>query len=134
MSGILDYANAVASALSEYGAEVALAPDFDIRDLKGIRVVVLPYGRKAKLATRISHQNQFVINVAIIQKANGMQAEENISKAEEIGAKLLGAKLVNGSCLQVEWDPLYSVDELREKGLFISVLKIAVEDFSRAQQ
>lgn len=129
MSGILDYANAVVEMLSAYGAKIEFAPDFDVRDLKEIRVAVLPAGRKTKFETRGSKRKEHLLNVAVIQKWNGRDIEDLIAKAEEIGDLLHGKRILNGICMNVEWNPLYAVDELREKGIFISVLNVVFEEF-----
>jgi len=132
MSGILDYAKAIAELLAEFDAEVDLAPDYEMRNLKTARVVVLPAARGSKLASRIDKQNDFHLSVAVIKKvASLMEVEQLTVLSERIGNMLLGAKVLSGNCVTVEWEPIYSVDELREKRIFISVVKVGIKDFSR---
>lgn len=132
MRSVFDFARAVAELLSEYSAEVTAAPDYDVKSLNGLRVLVMPFGRKGKFATRGIKQNEHLVTVAILQKCKDLdKLDQLVSKAEQIGDGLLGAKALGCAVVRVEWNPLYAVEELREKGLFVSVMNVVIEEFAQ---
>ena len=52
MSDILNLARAVAEELREYKAELLYFPEFELRDLDDLRIVVVPAGTQYKTLSR----------------------------------------------------------------------------------
>lgn len=129
MSNILEIANGVADCLAEYKAEVMFSPEFELRKMQDMRVVVLPVGKERKFLTRSSFDNGDSIDVAVIHKCRDEAAVADlISMVEGIGASLLNLRIGMSICKRVKWEPLFSVDELRGKGLFISVIQLFFQE------
>ena len=55
MSDILNLARAVAEELREYKAELLYFPEFELRDLDDLRIVVVPAGTQYKTLSRAAH-------------------------------------------------------------------------------
>ena len=56
MSDILTLARAVAEELREYKAELLYFPEFELRDLDDLRIVVVPAGTQYKTLSRAAHE------------------------------------------------------------------------------
>lgn len=129
MSSVFDIVNGVAALLSEYDAEVMFAPSFELRKMQSRRVVVMPTGKERKFQTRSSFESGADVAVAVIHKCRDEESvPELIALVELIGDKLLGARVGNSICIHAKWAPLYSVDELRTKALFISVIEFTFKE------
>lgn len=129
MSSILDIANGVAELLSDFSAEVRFAPSFELRKMQTRRVVVLPTGKERKFQTRSSFENGDSVAVAVIHKCRDEESvPELVSLVESIGARLLGSRVEDSICIRTKWEPLFSVDELRTKALFISVIELTFKE------
>ena len=55
MSDILNLARAVAEELREYKAELLYFPEFELRDLDDLRIVVVPAGTQYKTPVSYTH-------------------------------------------------------------------------------
>lgn len=131
MSSILAIAKGVAEKLASYNAEVMFAPEFELRKMQEMRVVVLPVGKKRKFLTRSSFENGDAVDVAVIHKCREESAvPELLSLVEQIGSELLGVRIGTSICFEAKWEPLFSVEELRTKGLFISVIQFIFKEMS----
>ena len=58
MSDILTLARAVAEELREYKAELLYFPEFELRDLDDLRIVVVPAGTQYKTQKQKDHEEQ----------------------------------------------------------------------------
>lgn len=131
MSAILTLANKVAERLKDFGAKVSYAPSFEVRSMQERNVVVLPFGLGKKIVSRFALTHEYVLNVAVIDKCrDDAELVELVGVTESIGSALLKCNIDSMTCVGVEWDPLYSVEELRAKKLFISVIKVTFKDVS----
>lgn len=124
MQDISNIANKVAEHLKDYGAEVMYAPNFELYAMQGKKVIVLPYGKKRKITSRIAYTNDCVLHIAVIKKCrNEAEVPELVSEVEEIGNKILKSKVDSSICVSIEYEPLYSSDDLRTNKLFIGVIQ-----------
>lgn len=129
MIEVVTLANKVAELLKDYGAEVMFAPSFELRYMQKRSVAVLPFGISKKLVSRVAITHDYTLNVALIDKCrDDAEVAELIKIISDIGNILLKCKIDSTTCVAVEWDPLYSVDDLRSKKLFISVIKVTFKD------
>ena len=130
-STILDIANGVAEKLADYNADVVFAPDYELKNMKDMRVFVLPVGREVGFATRAAKDNVFAVEVGVIHKCREQAAVPSlVQKVEEIGLKLHGATIGTCMCMKVKWEPMFSVEDLRSRGLFISVLHLSFKEYT----
>ena len=136
---IIDIADAVAAALNAPGqpgfsqpftaARKAL-PAFDLADLAGLHVTVVPKGVEVTGASRSLSQHDFQIDVGV-QKKLGTDLEAGtatmLALVDEIAAFLRRRPLAGAPGAM--WvrsvnEPVYSPEHLAEKRLFTSVLTV----------
>ena len=129
MSEVLKIAEAVAAALEEYHAELLYSPEFELRDLETMRVVVVPAGIEYKTLSRASHEETLKISVGILKRATEDDLPELLQFIESLGLGFLNRKLAGATCLAAAYNPLYSPEHLRERGQFTSVIELTFKRF-----
>ena len=136
MSTIIDIADAVAAELAggefsqSFTPERRVLPDYELADLKDLRVTVVPHGLEITGATRALSQYDVQTDVGVQKKiAADIDAEvaDLLGLVEEIAEFLKRRPLAALS--QAVWvktanDPVYAPDHLAEKRLFTSVLTV----------
>ena len=136
MSTIIDIADAVAAELAggefseSFTPERRVLPDYELADLKDLRVTVVPRGVEISGASRALCQHDFQIDVGVQKKVGtDLDAEvaELLGLVEEIAEFLKRRPLA--AVPQVCWvktanEPVYAPDHLAEKRLFTSVLTV----------
>ena len=125
MSEVLKIAEAVASELAEYQAEVQFAPEFELRDLETMRIIVVPSATEYKTLSRSAHEELLKIQIGILKRATEDDLSELLRFSEGIGLGFLSKKLAGATCVIVAYNPIYSADHLRERGQFTSVIELA---------
>ena len=68
MSDILTLARAVAEELKEYKAELLYFPEFELRDLDDLRIVVVPAGTQYKTLSRAAHEELPKVQIGILKR------------------------------------------------------------------
>ena len=136
MALVIDIADAVAAELDggsfseEFTPERRVLPDFELADLAGLKVTVVPKGMEIAGASRSLSQHDVQIDVGV-QKKIGSDLDTEVAAlcglVEEIAAFLKGHRLAG--LAGVAWvrtanEPVYSPEHLAEKRLFTSVLTI----------
>ncbi|MDD4818278.1 MAG: hypothetical protein PHI85_09945 [Victivallaceae bacterium] len=127
MSELLNIANAVADALAEYRAEVMLFPEFELRDLDEMRVVVVPLSTEYKTLSRAAHEELIKVQIGILKRCAVDDLDDALRFVEELGLGFLNKKLCGASCIAVSYNPVYSPEHLRERGQFTSVIELALK-------
>ena len=115
MSDILTLARAVAEELREYKAELLYFPEFELRDLDDLRIVVVPAG---------THEELPKVQIGILKRCREDALDEMLRFAEKLGLGFLNRKLAGGTCVSVTYNPIYSPEHLRERGQFTSVIEL----------
>lgn len=128
MIGINKAAAAVTEALSQYGAEFSLLPDFRLTNLAERRIVVVPISEDVKMVSRTQKEIVYKIDVGITQKADIETAEALISFTETLGNKMLAGSFLGAVCVSVMYDPVISTDDLRQKGQYIGVISLGLKE------
>ena len=127
MSELLNIASAVADALAEYRAEVMLFPEFELRDLDEMRVVVVPLSAEYKTLSRAMHEELTKVQIGILKRCAADDLDDALRFVEELGLGFLNKKLCGASCIAVSYNPVYSPEHLRERGQFTSVIELALK-------
>ena len=139
MSTIIDIADAVAATLNAPGepgfsqsftaARKAL-PAFELADLAGLHVTVVPKGVEITGASRSLSQHDYQIDVGV-QKKVGSELEADVAAlcglVEEIAVFLRRRALTGApgaAWVRSANEPVYSPEHLAEKRLFTSVLTV----------
>lgn len=124
MSEVLKIAEAVAASLSEYNVEVLFFPEFELRELETMRVIVVPVGTEYKTLSRVSHEELLKVQVGFLKRGCEDELPELLKLVEGLGLNFLNRKLGGATCLIVAYNPIYSPDHLRERGQFTSVIEL----------
>ncbi|MPM41397.1 hypothetical protein SDC9_88052 [bioreactor metagenome] len=124
MSEVLNIANAVAAELSDYHAEVLFFPEFELRELEEMRVVVVPTGTEYKTLSRAVHEELPKVQVGFLKRGCEDNLPELLQLVEGLGLGFLNRRLAGAMCVCVAYNPIYSPEHLRERGQFTSVIEL----------
>lgn len=144
MSTIIDIADAVTAELAggaegfseSFTPERRVLPDYELADLKDLRVTVVPRGVEITGASRTLSRHDVQIDIGVQQKLSAgteagtdmdTQVAELLGLVEEIAEFLQRRPLA--AMPQAVWvttsnDPVYAPDHLADKRLFTSVLTV----------
>jgi len=125
MSEVLKIADAVAEMLKEYHAEVLLFPEFELRDLEKMRVVVIPLSTEYKTLSRANHEEILKVQIGFLKRGCEDELPELLKLVEGLGLGFLNQKLAGAMCVCVAYNPIYSAEHLRERGQFTSVIELS---------
>ena len=136
MALVIDIADAVAAELAggsfteEFTPERRVLPDFELADLAGLKVTVVPKAVEIAGASRSLSQHDVQVDVGV-QKKLGTDLDTEVAAlcglVEEIAAFLKGHRLADvpgAAWVRTGNEPIYSPEHLAEKRLFTSVLTV----------
>ena len=89
MSDILTLARAVAEELREYKAELLYFPEFELRDLDNLRIVVVPAGTQYKTLSRAAHEELPKVQIGILKRCTEDELDGMLRFAEKLGLGFL---------------------------------------------
>ncbi len=136
MSLVIDIADAVTAELAggefsqAFAPQRKLLPEFDLADLKDLRVTVVPKAIEASGASRVASQLDVQVDVGIQKKiAADLEAEvaELLGLVDEIVQYMTRrplAALPNVAWAAASNDPIYAPDHLVNQRVFTSVLTL----------
>ncbi len=124
MSEVLNIANAVAAELSDYHAEVLYFPEYELRDLDEMRVVVVPLSTEYKAVSRTAREELPKVQVGVLKRCGEDGLDAMLQFVEGLGLGFLNRKLAGATCVCVAYNPIYSPEHLRERGQFTSVIEL----------
>jgi hypothetical protein len=134
MSLLIDIADALAVELNaaelsqEFTAEVNLKPEFELKDLKELKVTVVPKSLKFSGAVRQESGREVQIDIGVQKKtADPEQLATLLQLVEEI-AGIFDRKRLAGYpkavCIGIENEPVYDPEHLRQYRQFTSVITL----------
>lgn len=129
MSAVLDIAEAVAGTLEDYHAEVLFFPEFELRDIEEMKVVVVPLAEEFKPLSRTQHEEILKVQVGFLKRGCEDELPELLRTVEGLGLGFLNRQLAGATCVGVAYNPIYSPEHLRERGQFTSVIELAFKQF-----
>lgn len=127
MTSILDVANAVVAALTEEGAELSIAPDFELDELTEARVLVVPVSREVVPKNRAICEVHYKIEVGVLKRAKNADVSEYVEFCESLGHGLLRQTFADCVATGVEFPTLCDADSLRNKNLYIGVAVLTLK-------
>lgn len=125
MSEVLKLAEAVAAELAEYHAEVLFFPEFELRELEEMRVVVVPLATEYKTLSRANHEEILKVQIGVLKRGCEDELPELLTLVEGLGLGFLNRKLAGATCVCVAYNPIYSPEHLRERGQFTSIIELS---------
>lgn len=129
MSEVIRIAEAVAESLEKYHAEVLFFPEFELRDLDDLRVVVVPHSTEYKTASRGRHEKILKVQIGFLKRGTEENLDDLLQTVEKIGLGFLNRKLGGATCVCVAYNPIYSPEHLRERGQFTSIIELSFRQF-----
>jgi hypothetical protein len=124
MSEVVKLAENVVVELKEYNAEMSFFPEFELKDLDEIRVVVVPVGTQYKTISRTSHEELQRVQIGILKRVSEDELPELLNFVEALGLSFLNRKIGSAICVCVAYNPIYSPEHLRERSQFTSVIEL----------
>lgn len=128
-SGIIAVATAIAEEFADYNSEVITVPEFHLPHLATQKFFVVPMGEEITKTTRGSLTTTYEIEIGITQKSTTKQLFGHIAFVENIAKTVLYKRFAESICVSAVFDPLYSVEDMREKNQFISVLSLTLKSY-----
>ena len=101
-------------------------PEYDRKDITSERIVVTPEGIAYAHMSRNLVQTDYLIAVGILRRATEDDVPGLVKKVQRLGRMLLGRQFIAARCVDVKYDPLYSIDHLRERRQFTAVLRLTL--------
>ncbi len=133
---IADIAGAVVTALNghtfsqPFTAARAYLPVFDLKDMKDLRVTVVPRGNEMSTAGRAITQSDVQVDVAVQKKlttADATEIDALMGLVQEIAEFIRSTgRFGDGSWVRTQNVPIYSAEHLGELRQFTSVLTLTL--------
>ena len=134
MATIIDIADAVAAALNghtfsqPFAAQRAYLAAFELKELKDLRVAVVPKGVEMTTAGRGISQSDVQIDVGVLKKlvsADNAEIDALMGLVQEIAEFVRATGRLGGAAwVRSENLPIYSTEHLAEMRQFTSVLTL----------
>ena len=131
MPDITTIAEAVAAELDTYHAEVSFLPEFDLRDLDNAKVVVVPAATEYRAAGRGLREELHKISVGILKRTTEDELPDMTAFVSGVALGLLNRRFGGALCVSAAHDPLFSIDHLRERRQFTSVIVLTFKTVVR---
>ena len=134
MALLTDIADAVAAKITGANlapglvAERILLPVFELKDMKILKVSVVPKSRKIIQEARNANTDEVQIDIGVQKKISDDSELDGLLKLVEDIAALFKAERLEGYkraiCIKVENEPVYDYEHLRQLRQFTSVLTL----------
>lgn len=129
MTDIIQLAQGVADSLGDGIADVELAPEFTLKDVKeNTRIVVVPVGIKHRMLARGFREDILTVQVGIIRKATEDELVDLVNYAQTLALGFLHTTVCGAKCVEVNHNPLYSPDHMKEKRQFTGVIELGFKE------
>lgn len=99
-------------------------PEFERREITSERLVVVPTGMERGFASRGLCQTDYLIDVGVLRRVTEDDVPLLVKQVGKFGRTLLGCHFGEAQCVEVKYEPLYSVEHLRERQQFTAVLRL----------
>ena len=135
MALLIDVANAVVAELNSsvlfsdgVTAVMNLKPEFELKDLKELKVTVVPKALKISNETRQDGGREVKVDIGIQRKTADLEIIAELMQLVEDVAGLFEHKRLSqyqqAVCVEIENDPIYDPEHLRQYRQFTSVITL----------
>ena len=134
MSMITQIANAVKTELNDtdfsipFTAEMALLPVFELKDMRELKVTIVPKAQSFQRLSRDTGSREIQIDIGVQKKfSDQSEAEALLDLVEEITAHFDGKRPTEASnaiCVRVANEPVYAPEHIEQYRQFTSVLTL----------
>ena len=135
MALIIDIANAVVDQINNsviwpegVAATMNLKPEFELKDLKNLKVTIVPRALKFSSETRRDGGREVKIDIGVQRKTADPEILAELMQLVEDIAGLFERKRLNqyqhAICVGIENDPIYDPEHMRQMRQFTSVITL----------
>lgn len=109
-------------------SEIDYVPDYELKDFKSERVVIVPVGIQYSNLTRGTKEVLVNLEIGICKRIKEAELPDMLDKVEKITTTLLNTQLVNarGYVKEVINNPAYDVQSMVSNATFLTVLQVQV--------
>ena len=109
-------------------SEVDFVPEFELKDFKNERVVIVPVGVQYSNLTRGTKEVLVNLEIGICKRIKEAELPDMLDKVERIITTLFNTQLVNvrGYVKEVINNPAYDVQSMVSNGTFLTLLQVQV--------
>ena len=133
MADIIELAEGVAAEIGD-GAEVMFAPEFDLKGIRGKRVVVVPAGIETKPNARDYIEERLVVQVGVLRKCTEDDIPALVREVAALARRFPHKWVARVRCVKAECNPLYSPEHLRERRQFTGVVELTFLSVRRNEE
>jgi len=127
MVDIMGLAQGVAEDIGE--AEVELAPEFALRDIKErTRIVVVPVGIRHRMLARGFREDLLTVQVGVLRKATEDDLVDLVSYVQTLALHFLHRTIRGAKCVEANHAPLYVPDHMRDRRQFTGVIELLFKE------
>lgn len=118
--------DALAQAIAtDLNAEVDYWPEFERKEITSERILVVPSGIDYKQLSRADVQTDYHFSVGVLRRIrNEDEVSDLVERVQSFGRTMVGRKFGSIRCVEVKYEPLYSIDLLRERRQFTAVIRL----------
>ncbi len=131
MALLIDITEAVVAQINDsdndFTAELNLLPEFELKDLKKLKVTVVPKALKFTGETRRDGGREVKIDIGVQRKCSAETWNDLLQIVEDITGLFERKRLTGYSpavCVGIENDPVYDPEHLRQYRQFTSVITL----------
>lgn len=108
------------------GAVIDYVPEYELKDFKAEKIVIIPVGLQYNNLTRGSKEIMVNLEIGICKRIKESEVSTMLDRVQTITETLLNAPLVNtqGYCKSITNAPAYSLEALVQEQKFLSVLQV----------
>lgn len=104
--------------------EFSSSPEFEMSDVAKRRTIVVPVNVTRKQISRKHVQEDAEIQIGVLFKTRDeKEINDSIFECESLARAIRHAEVEDWTCITAEHDPLVSIAEVRDKGLFTGIVK-----------
>ena len=128
---IYSLAQLIAQELSEFSAEVQLAPEYELAELATARCVVVPVSSSSVRLTRSVTEHQYQIDIGLMYRQKKLDEDSLLDNVKKISDTLRGKRFSTAVCTKADPSPLYDSEQMRERNQFTSVISATFKEICR---
>lgn len=108
------------------GATVDYCPDFTRQEITTQKRIVVPYGVESSRIARVGIQTDLILHLVFLQRITSKDEIPGlVARIQNVATNIHNFKSASGArVVNIEFEPLYAQDLIRERNQFTSVIKI----------
>lgn len=126
MASIIEtVATQIATAI---GAQIDYVPQFELKDFRKEKLLVLPIGSKYEQISRGSKEIRITLEIAYVKRVDEKEISTLLEKVQDLVQTVQNTKVYNGRgyVAEVLNTPTYDVDAMITEKKFLSVMSVEI--------